>query len=120
MKGRSELGRSPSSAHVVSAMWHGGAPHQGQCGGCTTTAWHVKDAVYLNARGVSYAVLARPRWRPSAGTTTTTDAHSSRASARPAPLRPAGGEHRRPLRLRLCVRAHQRLHRICPARMEAP
>jgi hypothetical protein len=39
-------------------MWHGGAPHQGQCGGCTTTAWHVKDAVYLNARGVSYAVLA--------------------------------------------------------------
>lgn len=24
---------------------------------CTTTAWHVKDAVYLNAPGVSFAVL---------------------------------------------------------------
>jgi predicted dithiol-disulfide oxidoreductase (DUF899 family) len=41
---------------------HDGAPHQGQCGGCTTTAWHVKDAVYLNARGVSYAVLTESRW----------------------------------------------------------
>ena len=39
---------------VYKHMWHDGAPHQGQCGGCTTTAWHVKDAVYLNARGVSY------------------------------------------------------------------
>jgi hypothetical protein len=32
-------------------MWYGGAPHQGQREGCTTTAWHVKDAAYLNARG---------------------------------------------------------------------
>src|SRR5829696_1307754 len=36
-------------------MWYDGTPHQGQCEGCTTTAWHVKDAVYLNARGVSLA-----------------------------------------------------------------
>jgi predicted dithiol-disulfide oxidoreductase (DUF899 family) len=38
------------------------APHQGQCEGCTTTAWHVKDAIYLNARGVSFAVLTSGRW----------------------------------------------------------
>ena len=47
---------------VYKHMWHDGAPHQGQCEGCTTTAWHVKDAVYLNARGVSYAVLTTGRW----------------------------------------------------------
>jgi hypothetical protein len=47
---------------VYKHMWHDGAPHHGQCGGCTTTAWHVKDAVYLNARGVSYAVLTEGRW----------------------------------------------------------
>src|SRR3954470_14021102 len=47
---------------VYKHMWHDGAPHQGQCGGCTTTAWHVKDAVYLNARGVSYAVLTEGAW----------------------------------------------------------
>jgi predicted dithiol-disulfide oxidoreductase (DUF899 family) len=34
---------------VYKHMWYDGAPHQGQCEGCTTTAWHVKDAVYLNA-----------------------------------------------------------------------
>ena len=38
---------------VYKHMWYDGAPLQGQCEGCTTTAWHVKDAVYLNARGVS-------------------------------------------------------------------
>src|SRR5437762_2801180 len=43
-------------------MWYDGAPHQGQCEGCTTTAWHVKDAVYLNARGVSFAVLTSGPW----------------------------------------------------------
>jgi predicted dithiol-disulfide oxidoreductase (DUF899 family) len=47
---------------VYKHMWHDGAPHQGQCEGCTTTAWHVKDAVYLNARGVSYAVLTSGPW----------------------------------------------------------
>ncbi|MEV0055314.1 DUF899 family protein [Saccharopolyspora shandongensis] len=47
---------------VYKHMWHDGAPHQGQCEGCTTTAWHLKDAAYLNARGVSYAVLTTGRW----------------------------------------------------------
>ena len=43
-------------------MWYDGAPHQGQCEGCTTTAWHLRDAVYLNARGVSFAILTTGRW----------------------------------------------------------
>ena len=47
---------------VYKHMWYDGAPHQGQCEGCTTTAWHLKDAVYLNARGVSYANLTTGRW----------------------------------------------------------
>jgi len=47
---------------VYQHMWYDGAPHQGQCEGCTTTAWHLKDAVYLNARGVSFAILTAGRW----------------------------------------------------------
>lgn len=46
---------------VYKHMWYDGAPHQGQCEGCTTTAWHLKDAVYLNARDVSFAVLTSGR-----------------------------------------------------------
>lgn len=42
---------------VYKHMWWDGAPHQGQCEGCTTTAWHLDDAAYLNARGVSFAIL---------------------------------------------------------------
>jgi predicted dithiol-disulfide oxidoreductase (DUF899 family) len=44
---------------VYQHMWHDGAPHQGQCEGCTVSAWHLRDATYLNARGVSFAVRAR-------------------------------------------------------------
>ena len=47
---------------VYQHMWYDGAPHQGQCEGCTTTVWHMKDAVYLNARGVSFAVLTSGPW----------------------------------------------------------
>jgi predicted dithiol-disulfide oxidoreductase (DUF899 family) len=47
---------------VYKHMWYDGAPHQGQCEGCTTTAWHMKDAVYLNARGISFAVLTSGPW----------------------------------------------------------
>ncbi|MCV7419867.1 DUF899 family protein [Mycobacterium yunnanensis] len=47
---------------VYKHMWHDGAPHQGQCGGCTTTAWHLDDAAYLDVRGVSYAVLTEGAW----------------------------------------------------------
>ncbi len=47
---------------VYKHMWHDGAPHQGQCEGCTTTAWHMRDAAYLNARGVSFAILTTGPW----------------------------------------------------------
>jgi predicted dithiol-disulfide oxidoreductase (DUF899 family) len=47
---------------VYKHMWWDGAPHQGQCEGCTTLAWYVRDAVYLNARGVSFAVLTSGPW----------------------------------------------------------
>jgi predicted dithiol-disulfide oxidoreductase (DUF899 family) len=47
---------------VYQHMWYDGAPHQGQCEGCTFNVWHLKDAVYLNARGVSFAVLTSGRW----------------------------------------------------------
>jgi len=47
---------------VYKHMWWDGTPHQGQCEGCTTTAWHLKDAAYLNARGVSFAILTTGRW----------------------------------------------------------
>jgi predicted dithiol-disulfide oxidoreductase (DUF899 family) len=47
---------------VYQHMWHDGAPHQGQCEGCTTAAWQLKDAVYLNARGVSFAILTTGAW----------------------------------------------------------
>ncbi|MES5819883.1 DUF899 family protein [Streptomyces sp. RG80] len=48
---------------VYKHMWYDEAPHQGQCEGCTTTAWHLQDAVYLNARGVSFAIVTTGRWQ---------------------------------------------------------
>jgi len=47
---------------VYKHMWWDGAPHQGQCEGCTNAVWHLKDAAYLNARGVSFAILTTGRW----------------------------------------------------------
>ncbi|PSK98862.1 putative dithiol-disulfide oxidoreductase (DUF899 family) [Murinocardiopsis flavida] len=47
---------------VYKHMWYDGAPHQGQCEGCTDAVWHLRDAVYLNARGASFAVLTTGRW----------------------------------------------------------
>lgn len=47
---------------VYQHMWHDGAPHQGQCEGCTVVAWQLRDAAYLNARGVSFAILTTGRW----------------------------------------------------------
>ena len=47
---------------VYKHMWYDGAPPQGQCEGCTTAAWHLKDAVYLNARGVSFAIVTTGEW----------------------------------------------------------
>ena len=47
---------------VYHAMWHDGAPPQGQCEGCTINLWHMRHAVYLNVRGVSFAVLSAGPW----------------------------------------------------------
>jgi predicted dithiol-disulfide oxidoreductase (DUF899 family) len=47
---------------VYKHMWHDGAPHQGQCEGCTVSAWQLRDSVYLNARGVSFAILTAGQW----------------------------------------------------------
>lgn len=47
---------------VYKHMWHDGAPHQGQCEGCTVSAWHLRDAVYLEARGVSFAIVTTGPW----------------------------------------------------------
>lgn len=57
-----ELFQGRDELVVYKHMWHDGAPHQGQCEGCTVTAWHLRDAVYLNARGVSFAILTTGRW----------------------------------------------------------
>jgi Bacterial protein of unknown function (DUF899) len=44
-------------------MWHDGIPIEGQCMGCTINTWHIqRSAVYLNARGVSFAVLTEGPW----------------------------------------------------------
>ncbi|MBO2448051.1 DUF899 domain-containing protein [Actinomadura barringtoniae] len=47
---------------VYKHMWHDGAPHQGQCEGCTNAAWHLRDAVYLRARGVAFAIVTTGPW----------------------------------------------------------
>ncbi|WP_203136895.1 DUF899 family protein [Microbacterium sp. JZ31] len=47
---------------VYRHMWHDGAPFQGQCEGCTVSAWQMRDASYLRARGVSFAVLCEGAW----------------------------------------------------------
>lgn len=47
---------------VYKHMWHDGAPHQGQCEGCTFTTWHLRDAIYLAARGVSFAIVTEGPW----------------------------------------------------------
>jgi predicted dithiol-disulfide oxidoreductase (DUF899 family) len=57
-----ELFQGRDELVVYKHMWHDGAPHQGQCEGCTNAAWHLGDAVYLDARGVAYAVVTTGRW----------------------------------------------------------
>src|SRR5438270_5115288 len=47
---------------VYKHMWYDGAPPQGQCEGCTWTAWGLRDASYLNARGVSFAIVTSGLW----------------------------------------------------------
>jgi predicted dithiol-disulfide oxidoreductase (DUF899 family) len=57
-----DLFQSRDELVVYKHMWYDGAPFQGQCEGCTTTAWHMKDPVYLNSRSVSSAVLTSGPW----------------------------------------------------------
>ena len=48
---------------VYKSMWYDGAPHQGQCEGCTQNVWNMKDTYpYLNARGVTLAFLTPGQW----------------------------------------------------------
>lgn len=47
---------------VYKHMWHDGAPHAGQCEGCTWAAWHLRDTSYLEARGVAFAVVTTGVW----------------------------------------------------------
>jgi predicted dithiol-disulfide oxidoreductase (DUF899 family) len=48
---------------IYKHMWWDGAPHQGQCEGCTVSAWHTeKSAVYLQARGISFAIVTPGEW----------------------------------------------------------
>lgn len=47
---------------VYKHMWHPGQPFEGQCEGCTASIWDFHDASYLNARGVSFAVLSKGPW----------------------------------------------------------
>ncbi len=54
-EGRDELA-------IYQHMWYDGAPSQGQCEGCTTTAWHLRDAAYLRARGVAFAIVTVGEW----------------------------------------------------------
>jgi predicted dithiol-disulfide oxidoreductase (DUF899 family) len=57
-----ELFQGRDELVVYKHMWYDGAPHQGQCEGCTYAAWHLRDATYLNARGVSLAIVTTGRW----------------------------------------------------------
>lgn len=44
-------------------MFHDGVAFDGQCMGCTINTWHIQRAAgYLNARGVSFAVLTEGPW----------------------------------------------------------
>lgn len=47
---------------VYKHMWHAGQPFEGQCEGCTATIWDYHDPSYLQARGVSFAVLSKGPW----------------------------------------------------------
>ena len=57
-----DLFRGRDELVVYHSMWYDGAPPQGQCEGCTFNLWHMRDTVYLDARGVSFAVLTSGRW----------------------------------------------------------
>src|SRR5918993_566616 len=46
---------------VYSHMFHDGKPWEWQCEGCTRNSWpmqHAADAAYLNANGITFAILS--------------------------------------------------------------
>ncbi len=57
-----ELFQGREELVVYKHMWYDAAPHQGQCEGCTTAAWNLRDSVYLNARDVSFAITTTGVW----------------------------------------------------------
>jgi predicted dithiol-disulfide oxidoreductase (DUF899 family) len=76
---------------IYKHMWYDGAPHQGQCEGCTNFAWNLPDPAYLNARGVSSAVVTTGRWDEVAAFTAFMGYSQPWYSVRDVP-EPAGGE----------------------------
>ncbi|CAN5600508.1 DUF899 family protein [soil metagenome] len=50
---------------IYKHMFHTGKPLEDQCEGCTLSIWHMHDASYLEARGVSYAVFSEGPWEES-------------------------------------------------------
>lgn len=42
---------------VYKHMWHLGKPFEYQCEGCTLNVWNFQNAVYLEARGITFAVF---------------------------------------------------------------
>ena len=42
---------------VYKHMWHLGKPFEEQCEGCTISIWNFQNAVYLEARGITFAVF---------------------------------------------------------------
>ena len=51
-----------ATAVVYHSMSYDDTPPQGQCEGSTFNVWHIDDAVYLDARGVSFTVLTSGSW----------------------------------------------------------
>jgi predicted dithiol-disulfide oxidoreductase (DUF899 family) len=51
---------------VYKHMWHLGKPVQDQCEGCTFNIWNFHNAVYLEARGVTFAVFGEGPYREMA------------------------------------------------------
>ena len=47
---------------VFRHMWHLGKPIEDQCEGCTISVWDFQNPAYLEARGVSFAVLSEGPW----------------------------------------------------------
>lgn len=43
---------------VYKHMWHTGRPFEDQCEGCTASIWDFRNAVYLEERGVGFAVFS--------------------------------------------------------------